>query len=112
MTTKMLVCGLMTLVTSFLASEVETANILLVVPIAPGLHSHVNKMAELGQALATRGQHKITWLFPDSHHVEDKFRNIPFNKVSIVSRETYRKPQLVQMLWQVQYKCYHTHTWQ
>ena len=90
----MLVCGLVTLVTNFsVVPEVETANILLVVPIAPGLHSHVNKMAELGQALATRGQHKITWLFPDSQHVEDKFRNIPFNKVSIcMKRDGYETP--------------------
>ena len=71
-----------TLVTSLLlVTKVKAANILLVVPIAPGLHSHVSKMAELGQALATGGQHKITWLFPDSQHVDDKFRKIPFNKV-------------------------------
>ena len=56
------------------------SNILLIVPVVPGMFSHVGTMADLGLALLARG-HNVSWILPDSHLIPQKYKDMPFKQV-------------------------------
>ena len=66
-------------------TEGSSSNILLIVPIVPGMYSHVGTMSDIGLALLARG-HNVSWILPDTQFIPQKYKDMPFNKVKKLFR--------------------------